>query len=130
MPVVPTTHHVPYCSQWESPDLVADFLCERLAASADPLWHRSGATDREEYEFWSWRICGMACLRMALTHWGYDTAPLVEMAGWFLAAGAYVCHHGRLEGLIYAPFAAYVTQRWGVTVTVRSELGSTELPGL
>lgn len=60
------TRPVPYYAQWESAALVPDIIGGTLSAADDPLWQRSGAASREEYAFWSWRLCGMACLRMAL----------------------------------------------------------------
>ncbi|MGK4579673.1 C39 family peptidase [Kitasatospora sp. HPMI-4] len=124
-------HQVPYHSQWESADLVPDILDGTLPASDDPLWERSGAATPEEYEYWSWRLCGMACLRMALDFWwGVSPAP-VTLAEECMAAGAYVRHpDGRLDGLIHAPFAAYVHQRWGLAAEARSPLPAEELPAL
>ncbi|NUK27782.1 hypothetical protein HRW08_35180, partial [Streptomyces lunaelactis] len=66
-----TTHRVPYYSQWESADLVPEFITGARSAADDPLWQKSGADSREEYAFWAPRMCGMACLRMALDHWGH-----------------------------------------------------------
>lgn len=43
---------VPYFSQWESRQLVSDFLSGKLHPADDPLWHLSGAIDRDEYARW------------------------------------------------------------------------------
>jgi hypothetical protein len=124
-------HQVPYYSQWESPELVPDILDGTVQAVDDPRWEESGAPTPEEYEYWSWRLCGMACLRMALDYWwGVAPAP-VRLAEECLAAGAYVRHpDGRLDGLVHAPFAAYVRERWGLYAEARSPLPPEDLPDL
>ena len=53
---------VPYFSQWESPEFVGRFLDGSLRAAADPRWASSGALTPGEYEFWSHKVCGLACL--------------------------------------------------------------------
>ncbi|MFG2194856.1 C39 family peptidase [Streptomyces sp. NPDC048639] len=121
-------HPVPYYAQWESPGLVPAIIAGTTHASDDPLWPKSGAADAAEYAFWSWRICGMACLRMALDHWGHDVPPAVSLAEEFTDAGAYVRHADRVDGLIHAPFAAHVRQRWGLFAASRPELPARDLP--
>ncbi|MET9616329.1 C39 family peptidase [Kitasatospora indigofera] len=123
-------HQVPYYSQWESPELVREIIAGKLSAADDPLWGQSGAATQEEYEFWSWRLCGMACLRMALDHWWGVAPPAVTLAGECLAAGAYVRRGERLDGLIHAPFAAYVGERWGLAAESRPDLAAEDIPRL
>ncbi|WP_441247321.1 C39 family peptidase [Kitasatospora sp. McL0602] len=126
-----TVHQVPYYAQWESPELVPDILAGTSLAADDPRWERSGAVSAEEYEYWSWRICGVACLRMALDHWWGIAPPAVTLAEECRAAGAYVRHpDGRLDGLIHAPFATYARERWGLHAEARAPLTADELPGL
>ncbi|MFJ9466666.1 C39 family peptidase [Streptomyces caniferus] len=122
-------HEVPYYAQWESSELVPDLLSGRVQAEDDPLWLRSGADTAADYAFWSWRICGMACLRMALEYWDLDSPNLVTLAREFLNAGAYVRHEDGVDGLIYAPFAAYAVQRWGIEAEVYGALNPEALPG-
>jgi Peptidase_C39 like family len=104
------TRPVPYYSQWESALLVPEFITGARSAADDPLWQKSGAASAEEYAFWSWRLCGVACLRMALDHW-QQSVPLVRE---LQEAGAYVRDGDEVKGLIYRPFAEYVTGRWGL----------------
>ncbi|MFD7734882.1 C39 family peptidase [Kitasatospora phosalacinea] len=121
--VKPINHQVPYYSQWESPELVPDILDGTLRAADDPLWERSGAADETEYEYWSWRLCGMACLRMVLDHWWGVAPGAVRLAEECQQAGAYVRHpDGRLDGLIHAPFAAYARTRWGLHAEAVAQL--------
>jgi hypothetical protein len=108
---------------------VRAILDGRLAARHDPRWAASGAADPVEYEFWSWRCCGMACLRsMLLARSG--TAPgTVTLARETLDAGGYRLRREPegVDGLFYAPFVDYVAHRWGITATVEGHLPVEEL---
>lgn len=121
-------HEVPYYSQWESADLVPDLLAGRVKAEDDPFWRRFGAESAEEYAFWSWRICGMACLRMALEYWGLEPPNPMALVREFEDAGAYVRRDDGVDGLIYAPFASRAAERWGLETEVRGELAAEEIP--
>jgi hypothetical protein len=59
-------HDIPYFSQFESRELIEDLLTAKIRSNSDPKWHSSGAESVEEYEQWSWNICGIACLKMIL----------------------------------------------------------------
>ncbi|WP_051943963.1 C39 family peptidase [Streptacidiphilus rugosus] len=113
---------VPYYAQWESPELVRRIVTGGLAAREDPMWPRSGADSAEEYEWWAVRLCGMACLRMVLHHWRGTAPPALALARECTEAGAYVVHPDRVDGLIYAPFAAYVRHRWQLDAVVETDL--------
>lgn len=121
-------HAVPYHAQWESPDLIPEIIAGTRRAADDPLWRQSGADSPQEYEFWSWRLCGMACLRMALDHWKGTAPSAVSLAAECTGVGAYVRHHDRVDGLIYAPFADYVQQRWQLLAESRPYLPAGEIP--
>ncbi|MQA25077.1 MAG: hypothetical protein GEU94_06325 [Micromonosporaceae bacterium] len=121
-------HPVPYYSQWESADLVADIVTGATRAADDPRWAHSGATTSEEYEWWAGRLCGVACLRMVLDHWRGVAPPSVRLAQECLDAGAYVKRDGGLDGLLYAPFAEYARHRWGLAAECRPDLPATEIP--
>ncbi|MFE2490262.1 C39 family peptidase [Streptomyces mirabilis] len=130
MKTFPVVHRVPYFSQWESSELVSDFVTGARKASQDPLWGNSGAESPDSYEFWARRLCGVACLRMALTFW-FGTAPAaLELARECLEAGAYRVEGHKVHGLIYAPFATYATSRWKVHAASRPQLPSAELRNL
>ncbi|MDR3080209.1 MAG: C39 family peptidase [Streptomyces sp.] len=126
---ISVSHEVPYYSQWESAELVPDLLSGHVKAEDDPLWRRSGADTASDYAFWSWRICGMACLRMALEYWGMKSPDLVTLAQEFLDAGAYVRRADGVDGLIYAPFAEYAAKRWEIEAEVHGRLTPEEIPG-
>ncbi|MEY2245970.1 C39 family peptidase [Streptomyces sp. BF23-18] len=120
-------HDVPYFSQWASPELVDSIVSRRIKAAEDPRWSEYGATSPEEYEWWSWRLCGVACLRMALAFWKeYPLPSPMELAGECVESGAYVKKPDGLDGLIYAPFADYVRERWTIQAEVRPALTLSE----
>src|SRR5581483_419670 len=52
--------NVPYYSQWESKQLVGKILSHEISAKEDMKWKNSGAETKEEYELWSFNVCGMA----------------------------------------------------------------------
>ncbi|SEL86636.1 C39 family peptidase [Streptacidiphilus jiangxiensis] len=119
---ITATGTVPYCSQFGSPELVPELISGTLAAQDDPRWAESGASTPQEYAWWCRRVCGMACLRMALLHWRGSAPGTVELAHQCVAAGGYVVDGERVEGLIYAPFARYAGERWGLAATVETSL--------
>ncbi|MCZ0974608.1 C39 family peptidase [Streptomyces albulus] len=123
-------HPVPYHAQWASPELVPAILAGTLPAAEDPRWPEYGAEDPQEYAWWSWRLCGMACLRMALEFWRGSAPTAMELAAECLDAGAYVRRGDGLDGLVYAPFAAYATRRWGLVAESRPDLPRAEIPAL
>ncbi|MFD8795342.1 C39 family peptidase [Streptomyces vinaceus] len=112
---------VPYHSQWESADLVPEFIAGRSAVT-DPLWRESGANTAEEYAFWAPRMCGVACLRMALAHWGLPVPPSLPLLRELCEAGAYVREGDSVHGLIHRPFAAYAGTRYGIRAEAVADL--------
>ncbi|MFG2882401.1 C39 family peptidase [Streptomyces sp. NPDC048297] len=107
-------HPVPYYAQWESAALVPEFITGQRDAADDPLWQKSGATDPQEYAFWAPRMCGVACLRMALDYWRRPVPPSVPLVRELCEAGAYVRDGDQVKGLIYQPFAEHVRGRWSL----------------
>ncbi|WP_405747164.1 C39 family peptidase [Streptomyces sp. NBC_01525] len=128
--VISTVQSVPYYAQWASAHLVEDMVTGRIPASEDPAWADYGATSPEEYEWWSWRLCGIACLRMALEHFGRTVPSPMELAAECVTASAYVKHDDGLQGLIYAPFASWVEARFGLVAEVRPSLPAAEIPDI
>ncbi|MEU1816122.1 C39 family peptidase [Streptomyces roseifaciens] len=118
---------VPYYSQWESASLVPEFITGARSAERDPLWQKSGADTAQEYAFWAPRMCGVACLRMALDWWGHPVPQSVPLVRELCKAGAYVRDGDAVRGLIYQPFAEHVTARWGVAARSAPKLSSTEI---
>jgi hypothetical protein len=120
--VITTMHDVPYFAQWESPELIPEIVDGRMSAVDDPRWPASGAASPEEYAWWAGRICGMACLRMVLAFHDLPVPPPVPLALECMERGGYVRDGDGLRGLIYAPFAEWVADRWDIPVEVRPQL--------
>lgn len=122
-----TQQPVPYYSQWESALLVPEFISGTRSAADDPLWQKSGADSPQEYAFWAPRMCGVACLRMTLDHFGHPVPPSVPLARELEVAGAYVRDGDSVQGLIYRPFAEHVTDRWGIPAIPARDLPVAEI---
>ena len=116
------TFDVPYFSQWESPELAAGFIDGSRRAALDPRWAASGASTPEEYEFWSHKVCGLACLKMIMAARGLPVPPTMRLVARALAAGAYVPDGDRVRGLIYRPFADWVGAEYGIRAEVAADL--------
>lgn len=117
----------PYHAQWESPELIAEFLSGRRSAATDPRWAESGARTPQEYEFWSSRTCGMACLRSILDHREGASPATVTLAHEVLLAGGYTMREGGVRGLVYRPFVDYLERRWAIRAEVAARLPAPEL---
>jgi Peptidase_C39 like family len=113
---------VPYYSQWESAELVPQFLDGSLNAADDPDWAASGARTPAEYSFWAHRVCGLACLRMILGARGLPVPPMMQLIDQALAWKAYIPDGDRVAGLIYQPFADWVAHDYGITAAVVPDL--------
>jgi hypothetical protein len=105
---------IPYYSQWESPELVTDILQKKIKASEDPNWKNSGAETPEEYEFWSWNICGMACLKSILDFTFKEKLKTINLAKDCAEYGGYKIEGNRIEGLYYKPFCKYVGEKFNL----------------
>lgn len=111
---------VPYFSQWESRERVADFLSGKMDPAQDPLWHLSGASDRDEYALWSFHICGMACLKMLLAHSRNIIVPTFHLLRQCREYGGYVVEQdGTIKGLFYRPFVSLLTDKFGIHAEVK-----------
>lgn len=110
---------VPYHTQWRSPELVAAIVEQRLDACDDPRWRENGFDDAEQYRFWSWKLCGLACLESALDYWSIPHAPRHGLLQRALAYGAYhLRDDGGVDGLTYRPFAAWLADDFGLQVEI------------
>ncbi|MFF8769084.1 C39 family peptidase [Kitasatospora sp. NPDC015120] len=115
-------HAVPYFSQYQTPALAAGIATGERTAADDPRWATSGADTREEYAWWAGRLCGVACLRMALAHWRIDPPQPVPLARDLVDAGAYTVDGDTVGGLFHEPFARHVTGRWQLAARPDSSL--------
>ena len=102
--------------------MVAEFVSGARPGRDDPRWAESGAQDRLEYEFWAWRTCGIACLRMVLGHRGEVVPRAVPLAERCTVVGGYIRHRTYVDGLIYAPFVRWIEGDFGIKAEVHPEL--------
>lgn len=108
----------PYCAQWESPKLVDDIIKRKINATEDPRWRRSGAKNQKDYEYWTWNICGMACLKMILVYKKIKNYPLIILAKKCASYGGYIPRENEIEGLIYQPFCTFVRKEFGLEAKI------------
>jgi hypothetical protein len=59
-------NNVKYYCQFASPELTRGILEKRMPAEKDPRWREFGFEKPEDYEFWSWRACGIVCMKMII----------------------------------------------------------------
>ncbi len=93
---------LPYVSQWGSLDRNDEVVMRRAAPSGldvflrrtDPShlhdWASDGYHSREEYLFWSRKVCGLACLQSLLHGWTDIRLPMRELLASALDRGCYV----------------------------------------
>ncbi|MBC3378533.1 hypothetical protein H8I69_05295 [Serratia fonticola] len=121
---------VPYVCQWATPELAADLIAGRATLADDANWVQSGAVSQAEYVEWGNHVCGMACLKMVLTHRDGTAPPLLELARRSLPYGAYVRDGERIKGLIYTPFVAFVREQFALTAEVLVNIDEHQLSPL
>ncbi|MFB8205521.1 C39 family peptidase [Kitasatospora purpeofusca] len=108
MPDHPKHHPIPLITQYATPGLINAIAYEGHPPSDDDNWAASGAPDRDSYAYWSTRLCGMACLRMALFARDGEAPTLFDLLDGCLAYGGYVQRDdGSVGGLYYKPFTEY-----------------------
>ncbi|PWS36998.1 hypothetical protein DFH01_08950 [Falsiroseomonas bella] len=119
----------PYRAQWESVDLVAEFLAGRDPAS-DPLWYGSGAASAADYALWADHLCGCACLQMALGARGRPVPPIHVIRRAVQGQGGYVVEpDGTIRGLIYAGAVAWLAGL-GLEARIALDVQPGEIPAL
>jgi hypothetical protein len=119
----------PYRAQWESPELVPDFLAGRDRAT-DPLWRNSGAADAAEYARWADHLCGCACLQMVLGALGRPVPPIHEVRRAVQRHGGYAeTPEGDIRGLIYVGAVAFLSEL-GIRSEIRLDLTGGDLAAL
>ncbi|WP_125520789.1 hypothetical protein [Streptomyces sp. WAC 06783] len=119
---------LPYVSQWGSLDRNDEVVMRRAAPSGLDVflrhtdssqlhdWASDGYHSREEYLFWSRKICGLACLQSLLHGWTDIRLSMRELLALALDWGCYVVEpQGKVQGLIYRPFMAWVSSQFGFT---------------
>lgn len=116
----------PFVPQWASRELTSAILRGEMDARDDPRWAETGASSPEEYAFWSWNWCGMACLSMVLASRSHQVS-IMELSRRCLARGGYVVRGDTIEGLFYAPAVALLREEFGISAHVASPLSLEEI---
>ncbi|QUH01884.1 hypothetical protein HUO13_14645 [Saccharopolyspora erythraea] len=77
-------------------------------------WASDGYRSSEEYLFWSRKVCGLACLQSLLHGWTDVRLTMGELLALALERDCYVVESsGKVGGLIYRPFMAWVSSQFG-----------------
>lgn len=77
-------------------------------------WASDGYRSSEEYLFWSRKVCGLACLQSLLHGWTDVRLTMGELLALALDWGCYVVEPaGKVHGLLYRPFMAWVSSQFG-----------------
>ena len=77
-------------------------------------WDSDGYLSREEYLFWSRKVCGLACLQSLLHGWTDVRLSMRDLLTQALAWGCYRMEPtGTVRGLLYRPFMAWVSSQFG-----------------
>ncbi|PIY80928.1 MAG: hypothetical protein COY80_00235 [Candidatus Pacebacteria bacterium CG_4_10_14_0_8_um_filter_42_14] len=118
---------IPYFAQWESPDLVSEFITKSRKSQSDPRWKESGAESKNEYAFWSPNICGMACLKMILAEVTGIAYPLIVLAKQAAEYGAYIPSRTDVLGLYYAPFCDFINKEFCLSAWYSSNLSISQI---
>ncbi len=104
----------PYKTQWESSSKVSDILSGNILARQDINWQKSGAISPEEYEFWSWNICGIACLSMILSAKNISHPGLVALAKDAAQHKVFDVSKSYIGPLKYKDFCKWVHKRFNL----------------
>ena len=113
--------HVPYQSQFASPELTDVILENKISGENDRNWSSFGFKNPQEYAFWSLKICGMACLKMILEFYNLSNKSIAALTNEGLNLGGYDLKNNK--GWFHKPLLkqaklyglkGYITARFGV----------------
>jgi hypothetical protein len=77
-------------------------------------WFSDGYHSREDYLFWSRKVCGLACLQSLLHGWTDVRLSMRDLLRLALDWGCYVVERsGNVRGMMYRPFMAWVEAQFG-----------------
>ncbi|GAA2277700.1 MULTISPECIES: C39 family peptidase [Kitasatospora] len=128
MPDQPNRHPIPLITQYATPDLINAIAYEGHPPGDDDNWMASGAPNKAAYGYWSTRLCGMACLRMALFARDGHAPTLFDLLAGCLSYGGYVQQEdGSVGGLYYRPFTEYAAASHGLKSEIITTLDPARL---
>jgi hypothetical protein len=127
--------NIPYYPQFASPELIYAYLHEHFDGRQDPRWREYGTEDVEEYCFWCFRSCAIACFKMCIETLARPkhSPSMIELIRQGLAAGGYIIHNEQGEfvdfGWIYEPLVK-VGQSYGLKGQVYKTLSIEDIRSL
>ena len=128
LPSQPCRHPIPWITQYATPSLIAAIAYHGHPPVDDPNWSASGAPTQAAYGRWCTRLCGMACLQMALIARDGCAPSLFALLGGCLEYGGYVEEpDGRVTGLRYQQFSDFTRDRYQLQADVITSLGPDRL---
>jgi hypothetical protein len=128
LPDAPGCHSVPWITQYATPSLIAAIAYQGHPPGDDPNWPESGAPDRQAYARWCTRLCGMACLKMAMTARDGHAPTLFTLLEGCLRYGGYVEEpDSTVTGLLYRPFCTFTQDRYHLRADVITALSPDRL---
>lgn len=117
---------VPYHSQWSDPVWGESIAVDNADPCADPAWMNHGFSSKDDYRYWTNRICGLACLESMLDHWAIPRPNRFILLQEAIHNGVYVPqNNGSVLGLVYRPFSKWVGDRFGLSAV---PIANTKLP--
>lgn len=109
---------IPYVSQWFSPEWNR-YILDGADPCSDPDWNLTGFKEASFYRFWSWKICGLACLRSVLLYRDKRAPCMAELLEEALDKEVYKTREdGSVLGLIYRPFTLWVKEAYGLEAKI------------
>jgi hypothetical protein len=125
------SYKVKYYSQWESNDLNQKIELGVVDAMEDPLWHRSGAIDQEDYKLWSNNICAIACFRMIADNLGISSEEMktILIARESTKYGTYELQKngGEIDGIFWKPFSTFLLEKYNIRSCILRYLTVTKM---
>ena len=119
MPEPPARHQIPWITQYATPSLIAAIAYEGHVAADDPTGRKAAPRTQDAYGHWCTRLCGMACLRMALIARDGQAPSLFTLLDGCLDYGGYVEEpNGSVTGLLYRQFAEFTRDRYQLQADV------------
>jgi hypothetical protein len=113
---------ISYLPQWQSRNLMRDFVSGKKLARKDPKWKDSGARTALEYEFWTHHVCGTVCLQMLLESYGikkklFDLIKDLKKVAAYKAKKVkldqnYRTNNSHVAGLFYEQFCNYLESNY------------------
>ena len=115
-------------SQWQDLDANEQIIRHGLSPTDLPGWREQQYPWASACNFWSSRICGLACLESVLTFLGEPVPARYELICRAVQHGVYRANpHGGVDGLLYQPFCDWVKKDFGLDCLVAAPSSLSEI---